>query len=60
MRLGDIEEAFKYLEKGYQERDEGLTYLAVDPLYDPLRSDPRFQNLLRRMNLPILELPPPH
>jgi eukaryotic-like serine/threonine-protein kinase len=60
MRLGDKEEAFKYLEKGYQERDEGLTYLAVDPLYDPLRSDPRFQNLLRRMNLPILELPPPH
>jgi hypothetical protein len=60
MRLGDKEEALKYLEKGYQERDGGLTYIAVDPLYDPLRSDPRFQNLLRRMNLPILELPPPH
>jgi TolB-like protein len=60
LRLGDKEKALKYLEKGYQERDGGMVYLAVDPLYDPLRSDPRFQNLLRRMNLPILELPPPH
>jgi eukaryotic-like serine/threonine-protein kinase len=60
MRLGDKEEALKYLEKGYQERDGAMAYLAVDPFYDPLRSDPRFQNLLRRMNLPILELPPPH
>jgi hypothetical protein len=50
----------KYLEKGFQERDAGMTYIAVDPIYDPLRSDPRFQSLLRRMNLPILELPQPH
>jgi serine/threonine protein kinase/tetratricopeptide (TPR) repeat protein len=60
MRLGDKEEALKYLEKGYEARDGAMAYLAVDPLYDPLRSDPRFQNLLRRMNLPILDLPPPH
>jgi eukaryotic-like serine/threonine-protein kinase len=60
LRLGDKEEALNYLEKGYQERDGAMAYLAVDPFYDPLRSDPRFQNLLRRMNLPILELPPPH
>ena len=60
MRLGDQEETLKYLEKGFQERDGRMAYLSVDPLYDPLRSDPRFQNLLRRMNLPILELPAPH
>jgi serine/threonine protein kinase/tetratricopeptide (TPR) repeat protein len=60
LRLGNKEEALRSLEKGYLERDSGMTYLAVDPLYDPLRSDPRFQALLRRMNLPILELPPPH
>jgi serine/threonine protein kinase len=60
LRLGDKEEAFKYLEKGYQERDAGITYLAVDPVWDPLRSDPRFQSLLKRMNLPILEFPPSH
>ncbi|HYL61486.1 MAG TPA: hypothetical protein VE077_02615, partial [Candidatus Methylomirabilis sp.] len=60
LRVGDKEEALKYLEKGFQERDAGTTYLAVDPVYDSLRSDPRFQNLLRRMNLPILELPQPH
>jgi len=60
LRLGDKEEALNYLEKGYKERDGAMAYLAVDPFYDPLRSDPRFQNLLRRMNLPILELPPPH
>jgi eukaryotic-like serine/threonine-protein kinase len=60
LRLGDKEEALKYLEKGYQERGGQMVYLSVDPLYDPLRSDPRFQDLLRRMNLPVLELPPPH
>jgi serine/threonine protein kinase/tetratricopeptide (TPR) repeat protein len=60
MRLGDKEKSLQYLEKGYQERDSRLTFLAVDPSCDPLRSDPRFQSLLRRMNLPILEFPPSH
>ncbi len=60
LRLGDKEESLKYLEKGYQERDSWMTYMAVDPIWDTLRSDPRFQNLLRRMNLPILEFPPSH
>jgi serine/threonine protein kinase len=60
MRLGDKEDALKFLEKGYQERAGAMAYLAVDPTWDPLRSDPRFQNLLHRMNLPILELPSPH
>jgi hypothetical protein len=39
------------MEKAYQERSRSLVALKVDPLLDPLRSDPRFQNLLRRMHL---------
>ena len=50
--LGDKERALAYLEKAYEERSGLLTYLKVDPSYDPLRSDPRFQSLLRRMNFP--------
>ena len=47
--LGAKEKAFEWLEKGYTDRSIGA--LKVDPAYDPLRSDPRFTDLLRRMNL---------
>jgi TolB-like protein/Tfp pilus assembly protein PilF len=50
--LGDKDRAFEWLEKAYQVHDKGLIYLKVDPPLDPLRSDPRFQDLLRRMNFP--------
>jgi eukaryotic-like serine/threonine-protein kinase len=49
--LGDKEQAFAYLEKSYQERTTWLMWLKVDPRFDPLRSDPRFADLLRRMRL---------
>src|SRR5207302_877740 len=50
--LGDKDKAFACLEKSYDDRSiGGLTFLKVDPAFDPLRSDPRFQGLLRRMNL---------
>jgi len=49
--LGNKDEAFVWLEKAYQVRDKGLTFLKIDPCVDPLRSDPRFQNLLRRVGL---------
>jgi hypothetical protein len=39
------------LEKAYQERADGLNYINVEPGFDFLRSDPRFADLLRRMNL---------
>jgi TolB-like protein/DNA-binding winged helix-turn-helix (wHTH) protein/Tfp pilus assembly protein PilF len=50
--LGDKDRAFEWLEKAYQVHDKGMLYLKVDPPLDPLRSDPRFQDLLRRMNFP--------
>jgi len=49
--LGDKEQAFVWLEKGYEERSAPLFYLKVDPIWDPLRSDPRFNDLLRRIGL---------
>jgi TolB-like protein/predicted Ser/Thr protein kinase len=51
---GDYERAIDWLEKAYEEHDINMQYLGL-PLYDPLRSDPRFQDLLRKMNLPVDE-----
>jgi hypothetical protein len=52
--LGEREQAFASLEKGYSEHDLQLQYLGVDPAFSSLRSDPRFTELLRRMKLPSL------
>ena len=49
--MGNREEAFRCLEKAYQEHSNALTSLKVEPAYDPLRSDHRFQDLLRRVGL---------
>ena len=50
--LGDKEQALAWLRKGYEERDSQVLQIAAFPDFDPLRSDPRFQDLLRRMGLP--------
>jgi hypothetical protein len=51
--LGEKNKAFEYLEKAYQERSSDLPYfLKADLRIDSLRSDPRFQDLMRRMNFP--------
>jgi hypothetical protein len=52
MGLGDKNRALTWLERGYDEQDPWLFYLKVGPSLDPLRSEPRFQALLRRMNFP--------
>ncbi len=49
--LGDKDEAFAWLEKAVREREGSVYRLKVEPLIDPLRSDPRFTELLRRIGL---------
>jgi TolB-like protein/DNA-binding winged helix-turn-helix (wHTH) protein/Tfp pilus assembly protein PilF len=56
--LGDKEKAFAWLEKAYAERRGALFYLNVEPLFEPLRSDARFQDLVRRVGLPSRRRPP--
>ena len=52
-RVGDKENAFRWLEKSYEEREGGgITLVRWDPDFDNLRGDPRFTDLLKRMGLP--------
>jgi serine/threonine-protein kinase len=51
--LGADERAMEYLEKAYEERSHWLIYLHIDPSMDGLRSNPRFQELLWRIGLPL-------
>ena len=50
-QLGDKDRAFVWLEKAFEERVYTMTYLKVAPNLDPLRSDPRFANMMRRVGL---------
>jgi serine/threonine-protein kinase len=50
--LGNTDEAFRWLEKAYQERNWGMVWLRISPKWDPLRSDPRFDDFVERMNFP--------
>jgi tetratricopeptide (TPR) repeat protein len=49
--LGEFENAFEWLEKSYQMHEESLCSITVDPKLDALRSDPRFEELLRKIRL---------
>jgi TolB-like protein/Tfp pilus assembly protein PilF len=57
--LGDRDQAFRWLEKGYQEHSNQMAWLAVDPWWYPLRDDPRYKDLLHRIGLPQRPGPPP-
>ena len=50
--IGETEQAMIWLERCYDEREPLLSQAKVDPVLDPLRSDPRFQDLLRRIGFP--------
>ncbi len=49
--LGDKDSAFQWLDKAVNEHNDRLIYLKVDPIADPLRSDPRFKNLMTRIHM---------
>jgi TolB-like protein/DNA-binding winged helix-turn-helix (wHTH) protein/tetratricopeptide (TPR) repeat protein len=55
--LGDRDQAFARLERAFTERSDRMVWLQVDPLLEPLRPDPRFQDLVRRMGLPAVSAP---
>lgn len=50
--LGELDQAFAWLDKAYGERNDRLVYLAVEPIADPLRPDPRYRDLISRLHLP--------
>ena len=49
--LGDIDEAYRWLDIAVQEKASGLSLLRVHPRLDPIRSDPRYWPLVRRVGL---------
>jgi hypothetical protein len=50
--LGRKDEAVNWLQKAYEERASHFHHLAVEPVFDPLHSDSRFEELVRRIGLP--------
>jgi Flp pilus assembly protein TadD len=51
LALGDKDRAFEWLERAVEERDQSVSSLKVSPQRNPIRSDPRYHELLKRMNL---------
>ena len=51
LALGNYDEAFVWFERAYQGREGILQWLRVHPFFDPVRDDPRFKDLLRRVGL---------
>jgi TolB-like protein/Tfp pilus assembly protein PilF len=49
--MGDKDKAFEWLEKAYEEHADFLAYFKVDPRYEGLRSDPRYENIIRKIGL---------
>ncbi len=50
--LGDKDQAIEQLNKAFEERAGWIISLKYEPMFDPLRSDPRFTQLVARLNLP--------
>ena len=53
--LDDKDEAFRWMEAGVREHNSFIPWMRANPCYAPLRSDPRFEELVRRMKLPELK-----
>jgi hypothetical protein len=53
-RAGMKEEALHYLQLAFEERSPGIPYLSIDPIFDFMRDDPRFQAMVDSLGLPGL------
>jgi hypothetical protein len=51
LALGNYDEALVWFERAYQEREGNLQWVKVHPFFDPVRNDPRFKDLERRVGL---------
>ena len=51
-RAGMKEEALKYLAKAYEAHDQNMPYIGTDPIFNFMRDDPRFQEIVKKMNFP--------
>ena len=51
--LGEKDQTLAWLEKAYEVRANEMVYIKMEPLFDNLRSDQRFQDLLRRIGIPF-------
>ena len=51
--MGDKDRAIEWLEKAYNDRANWMVWLGLDPRWDPLRNDPRFQDIFRRVGVPV-------
>jgi TolB-like protein/Flp pilus assembly protein TadD len=49
--LGEIDQTFEFLEKAFMEKESNLIFLKTIPIFDPLRGDPRFNDLLKKIGL---------
>jgi len=52
LAVGERDQALTWIERGYQDRDQWTIFLKTAAVMDPLRSEPRFQAVLQRMNFP--------
>jgi tetratricopeptide (TPR) repeat protein len=53
IRVGELDRALDWLERGYDVRNQNMPYISVAPIFDSVRQHPRFRALLQRMNLPM-------
>jgi len=49
--LGDIDQGFFFLEKAYEQRNVNMRFIKVSPAFDNIRNDPKYKEILRKMNL---------
>ncbi len=50
--MGEIDKAFEWLERGYEDHEVDMFWIKVEPLFEPLRNDPRWQEMLDKVGFP--------